>query len=86
LAQPHTGRALSLRLSVTANFNASAALFSTLATTPAPTRAGDHRSRDQRMEEQMKIHSVVGGGGVKLHVREWGKVGAPPVLFIHGWS
>ena len=34
----------------------------------------------------MKIHSVVGGGGVKLHVREWGKADAPPVLFIHGWS
>jgi len=44
--------------------------FSTPATTPAPTWAGDYRSRDQRMEEQMKIHSVVGGGGVKLHVRE----------------
>jgi len=38
------------------------------------------------MEEQMNIHSVVGGGGVKLHVREWGKADAPPVLFIHGWS
>ena len=34
----------------------------------------------------MKIHSVVGGGGVKLHVREWGKADAPPILFIHGWS
>lgn len=34
----------------------------------------------------MKIHSVSGGGGVKLHVREWGKVGAPAILFIHGWS
>jgi hypothetical protein len=34
----------------------------------------------------MKIHSIVGGGGVKLHVREWGKADAPPVLFIHGWS
>ena len=34
----------------------------------------------------MKIHSVVGGGGVKLHVREWGNADAPPVLFIHGWS
>ena len=34
----------------------------------------------------MKIHSVVGGGGMKLHVREWGKADAPPVLFIHGWS
>ena len=34
----------------------------------------------------MKIHSVIGGGGVKLHVREWGKPNAPSVLFIHGWS
>ena len=34
----------------------------------------------------MKIHSVIGGGGVKLHVREWGKVDAPSILFIHGWS
>jgi non-heme chloroperoxidase len=23
---------------------------------------------------------------VKLHVREWGKVDAPAILFIHGWS
>lgn len=34
----------------------------------------------------MKIHSIVGGGGVKLHVREWGKADAPAILFIHGWS
>lgn len=34
----------------------------------------------------MKIHSVTGGGGVKLHVREWGKADAPAILFIHGWS
>jgi len=34
----------------------------------------------------MKIHSVIGGGGVKLHAREWGKADAPAVLFIHGWS
>jgi non-heme chloroperoxidase len=34
----------------------------------------------------MKIHSVVGAGGVKLHVREWGKADAPAILFIHGWS
>jgi pimeloyl-ACP methyl ester carboxylesterase len=34
----------------------------------------------------MKIHSVIGGGGVKLHVREWGKADAPAILFIHGWS
>lgn len=34
----------------------------------------------------MKAHSVIGGGGVKLHVREWGKADAPAILFIHGWS
>ena len=34
----------------------------------------------------MKTHSVTGGGGIKLHVREWGKADAPAILFIHGWS
>jgi non-heme chloroperoxidase len=34
----------------------------------------------------MKTHFIVGGGGLKLHVREWGKQDAPAVLFIHGWS
>lgn len=29
---------------------------------------------------------VEGGGGVGLHVREWGNPEGPPVLFIHGWS
>jgi non-heme chloroperoxidase len=34
----------------------------------------------------MKIHSVIGGNGVRLHVREWGQADAPAILFIHGWS
>lgn len=34
----------------------------------------------------MKVHDVHGGGGLRLHVREWGKHGGPPILFIHGWS
>ena len=34
----------------------------------------------------MKIHDVTGGGGVRLHVREWGEKAAPPILLIHGWS
>jgi pimeloyl-ACP methyl ester carboxylesterase len=34
----------------------------------------------------MKVHSVRGGSGLKLHVREWGRADAPPILFIHGWS
>jgi non-heme chloroperoxidase len=34
----------------------------------------------------MKVHTVQGGGGLRLHVREWGKVDGPAILFIHGWS
>ena len=34
----------------------------------------------------MPMHSVEGGGGLRLHVRDWGDAGAPPILFIHGWS
>jgi pimeloyl-ACP methyl ester carboxylesterase len=34
----------------------------------------------------MTIHSVTGGGGMKLHVREWGTPSGPPILFVHGWS
>jgi len=34
----------------------------------------------------MKTHAVRGGGGLRLHVREWGKADGPPILFIHGWS
>jgi pimeloyl-ACP methyl ester carboxylesterase len=34
----------------------------------------------------MKTHTVAGGGGLQLHVREWGPADRPPILFIHGWS
>ena len=34
----------------------------------------------------MKAHAVLGGGGLRLHVREWGRPDGPPILFIHGWS
>ena len=32
------------------------------------------------------IHTVRGGGGLRLHAREWGKPDGPPILFIHGLS
>jgi non-heme chloroperoxidase len=35
---------------------------------------------------RMKVHTVPGGGGLRLHVREWGSPDARPILFIHGWS
>ena len=34
----------------------------------------------------MKTYTVRGGGGLRLHVREWGKANGPPILLIHGWS
>jgi non-heme chloroperoxidase len=41
---------------------------------------------EQTPAERMKVHTVEGGGGLRLHVREWGKPDGPPILFIHGWS
>jgi non-heme chloroperoxidase len=35
---------------------------------------------------RMKTHTVQGGGGLRLHVREWGRPDGPPIVFIHGWS
>ncbi|MDN5854591.1 MAG: alpha/beta hydrolase [Actinomycetia bacterium] len=31
-------------------------------------------------------HTVTGGGGTQLHVREWGRPDGPAILLIHGWS
>ncbi|MEV0799965.1 alpha/beta hydrolase [Kribbella sp. NPDC050281] len=36
--------------------------------------------------EQPTIHTVRGGGGLRLHVREWGRPDGPPIVFIHGLS
>ena len=41
---------------------------------------------EQTRTGRMKVHTVRGGGGLRLHVREWGKADGPPILFIHGWS
>jgi pimeloyl-ACP methyl ester carboxylesterase len=35
---------------------------------------------------RMKVHEVHGGGGLRLHVREWGRADGPPIVFIHGLS
>ena len=34
----------------------------------------------------MKIHTITGSGGVRLHVVETGNPDGPPILFIHGIS
>ena len=36
--------------------------------------------------EPIAMHDVRGGGGLRLHVREWGDRRGPPILLIHGWS
>ena len=41
---------------------------------------------EQNPTGRMKAHTVKGGGGLRLHVREWGNVNGTPILFIHGWS
>ena len=38
------------------------------------------------LTDTTKLHTVTGGGGLRLHVREWGRASGPPILFIHGWS
>ena len=30
-------------------------------------------------------HEILGGGGLKLHAREWGNPEGPALLLIHGW-
>jgi non-heme chloroperoxidase len=34
----------------------------------------------------MRTHTVPGGGGLRLHVREWGRPDARPIVFTHGLS
>lgn len=36
--------------------------------------------------EPIATREVLGGGGLRLHVREWGDREGPPILLIHGWS
>ena len=40
----------------------------------------------QKPAGRMKCRVVRGGGGLRLHVREWGTADGPPILFLHGWS
>ncbi len=34
----------------------------------------------------MRAHTIAGGANLKLHVRDFGSEGAPPILLLHGWS
>jgi pimeloyl-ACP methyl ester carboxylesterase len=41
---------------------------------------------EQTPAGRMKVHEVHGGGGLRLHVREWGRADGPPIVLIHGLS
>jgi non-heme chloroperoxidase len=43
-------------------------------------------SATARPGEPIAVHEVRGGGGLRLHVREWGNRHGPSLLLIHGWS
>jgi pimeloyl-ACP methyl ester carboxylesterase len=36
--------------------------------------------------DRMTTYTVEGGGGLRLHVREWGRRTGPEIVFVHGWS
>ena len=37
-------------------------------------------------DRPVTTREVRGGGGLRLHVREWGDPQGPPIVFVHGWS
>jgi pimeloyl-ACP methyl ester carboxylesterase len=41
---------------------------------------------DANVGAPIATHTVRGGGGLRLHVREWGNRAGPPILLVHGWS
>ena len=48
----------------------------------------DHDRRLDRVPAPVPVatREILGGGGLRLHAREWGNPGGFPLLFIHGWS
>jgi len=43
-------------------------------------------ARTEQRRSRMRTRTVRGGGGLRLHVREWRNPEGPPILFVHGWS
>jgi pimeloyl-ACP methyl ester carboxylesterase len=37
-------------------------------------------------DRRTAVREVRGGGGLSLHVREWGPEDGQPIVFVHGWS
>jgi pimeloyl-ACP methyl ester carboxylesterase len=43
-------------------------------------------SVEPTQDKPVAAREVCGGGGLRLHVREWGDPQGPPIVFVHGWS
>ena len=56
------------------------------ATLASPRRAVAHQPASGDPVGPMKVHTMQGGGGLRLHVREWGTADGPTILFTHGLS
>lgn len=41
---------------------------------------------EQQPGRRTKTHTLRGGGGLHLHVREWGRADGAPIVFVHGLS
>jgi pimeloyl-ACP methyl ester carboxylesterase len=61
-------------------------LGASLAAAASPRRRAVNVRPHGEIVGPMKLHTVPGGGGLRLHVREWGQADGPAILFIHGWS
>ena len=53
---------------------------------PNKTDPGGFNATRRDASTMEQVHSVTGGGGLMLSVREWGKADGPPILLIHGFS
>lgn len=47
---------------------------------------GSTSARSSVPSDEIREHTVTGGGGIDIHVDETGAVDEPPILFIHGFS
>jgi non-heme chloroperoxidase len=47
---------------------------------------GSQSTLEQMAPIPIATHEILGGGGLRLHAREWGNPDGPGILFIHGWS
>jgi non-heme chloroperoxidase len=66
-------------------------MFLTCLSSGSPTTEVYEMERDSTLERMsppipIATHVILGGGGLRLHAREWGNPEGPGILFIHGWS